>query len=324
MPGLSLTLACGDHDITRGLIDGSTPIEGVDLTALVMPSPERHWRMTRYLEFDICELSMSSYLIGHSRGAPYAAIPAFPHRRFRHAYIFCNPEAGVRSVRDLNGARVGLRTFQTTAGVWTRGILQHEYGVDLSSIEWVAQDEEELPLAPAFRLRLRSAPAGDTVDDMLVRGDLGAVIYPDPLPSFTAGHPNVRRLFEDYKAEELRFYRKTGLFPIMHTVVVKRALADRHPWLPRSVLKAFEASKRRAEKELRDPRYISMAWVMALAEEQEAVMGPDPWAYGLEPNRKPLEALIGYSFEQGCVPAKPAVESLFFESTHGEVPAYLS
>ncbi len=323
MSRLALTLACGDHDITHSLIDGSTPVEGVDLRAFTMPSPERHWRMTRFLEFDICELSMSTYLIGHSRSVPYLAIPVFPHRRFRHAYIYCNPQAGVRGVGDLNGARVGLRSFQTTAGLWSRGILQHEYGIDLASIEWVAQDEEDLPLAPNFRLRLRTASAGDTVDAMLVRGDLGAVIYPDPLPSFKAGHPNVRRLFEDYKAEELRFYRKTGLFPIMHTVVIKRELADRHPWLPRSVLKAFEAAKRRAYRELRDPRYISMAWVMALAEEQAAVMGPDPWAYGLEPNRTALEAVATYSFEQGCIPANPAVESLFFDSTRDEVPAYL-
>ncbi len=318
-----LTLACGDYDLTRGLIDGATRVEGVDLTVLPMPSPERHWRMTRHVEFDICELSLGSYLIGHSQDAPYIAIPVFPHRRFRHGYIYCNPEAGVRDVRDLNGARVGLRSFQTTAGVWVRGILEHEYGVDLTSIEWVAQDEEDLPLSANFHLRLRRAPQGDTVDAMLVRGGLGAVIYPDPLPSFEAGHPNVRRLFEDYKAEEIRFYRKTGLFPIMHTVVVKRDLTERHPWIPRSVMKAFEASKRRAYEALSNPRRISLAWLTPLIEEQNAVMGPDPWAYGLEPNRKPLEAMIGYSFEQGCIPSKPPVESLFAASTHGAVPEYL-
>lgn len=323
MAGLSLTLSCGDYDITRGLIDGTTPVEGVDLTVIPLASPERHWRMTRHLEFDVCELSMSSYLIGHYQDAPYVAVPAFPHRRFRHGYIYCAPEAGVRTVRDLDGARIGLRSFQTTAGVWSRGILQHEYGVNLASIDWVAQDEEDLPLSANFRLRLRRVPAGDTVDAMLVRGDLGAVIYPDALPSFEAGHPNVRRLFEDYKAEEIRFYRKTGLFPIMHTVVLRRDLADRHPWLPRSVLKAFEASKRRVLQALRNPRRISLAWLVPLIEEQDAVLGPDPWAYGLEPNRRPLEALIGYACEQGCIPARPAVESLFVESTHGEVPAYL-
>lgn len=324
MGRLSLSLACGDHDITQSLVAGTTAIEGVDLTAFTMPSPERHWRMTRFQEFDVCELSMSTYLIAQGAGAPYLAVPVFPHRRFRHAYIYCNPAAGVHGPADLNGARVGLRSFQTTAGLWARGILQHEYGVDLASIDWVAQDEEDLPLAPNFRLRLRRAPAGDTVDAMLVRGDLGAVIYPDPLPSFRDGDPRVRRLFEDYKAEEVRFFRMTGLFPIMHTVVIKRELADRHPWLPQSVLKAFEASKRRAYRELRDPRYISIAWVEALAEEQAAVMGPDPWAYGLEPNRKALEAVTRYSFEQGCIAAEPAIESLFFESTHAGVPTYLS
>ncbi len=323
MATLRLTLSCGDYDLTRALIEGSAPVEGVDLTVVPLPSPERHWRMTRHLEFDICELSLASYLIGHSQRAPYTAIPVFPHRRFRHGYIYCNPEAGVRTVGDLDGSRIGLRSFQTTAGVWMRGILQHEYGVDLSSIEWVAQDEEDLALGEHFRLRLRRAPEGDSIDAMLVRGDLGAVIYPDPLPSFEAGDPNVRRLFEDYKAEELRFFRKTGLFPIMHTVVLRRDLVDRHPWLPRGVMKAFEASKRRAYQTSRDPRRISLAWLTPLVEEQDAVLGPDPWVYGLEPNRKPLEALIGYSVEQACIPAKPSVESLFVESTHGEVPAYL-
>ena len=323
MARVPLTLSCGDYDLTRGLIEGTAAVEGVDLTVIPMPSPERHWRMTRYLEFDICELSLASYLIGHSRRAPYIAVPVFPHRRFRHGYIYCNPEAGVRAVRDLDGSRIGLRSFQTTAGLWMRGILQHEYAVDLSSIDWVAQDEEDLPLPEDFRLRLRRAPEADTVDAMLVRGALGGVIYPDPLPSFEARHPNVRRLFEDYKAEELRYFRKTGVFPIMHTVVLKRDLVERHPWLPRSVMKAFEASKRRAYQTSRDPRRISLAWLAPLVEEQDAVMGVDPWAYGVEPNRPPLEMLIGYAFEQGCIPVRPAVESLFAESTHGEVPAYL-
>ncbi len=323
MARLRLTLSCGDYDITRGLIDGTAPIEGVDLTVIALSSPERHWRMTRHLEFDICELSMASFLVGHGQGAPYAAIPAFPHRRFRHGYVFCNPEAGVRTVRDLGGARVGLRTLQTTAGLWVRGILQHEYGVDLGSITWVAQDEEEVPLPPNFRLRLERAPWGDDVDAMLVRGALGAVIYPENLPSFASGHPNVRRLFEDYKAEEIRYYRKTGVFPIMHTVVIRRELVDRHPWLPQSALKGFEASKRRAYRRMLDPRRISLAWVLPLMEEQRMVMGEDPWPYTLEANRTALETLIGYAFEEGCIAARPAVDELFFESTHDALPAYL-
>lgn len=323
MARLSLTLSCGDYDINRGLIDGATPVEGVDLTVIPLRSPERHWRMTRHLAFDICELSLGSYLMAHSQGAPYAAIPAFPHRRFRHGYIFTNPEAGVRTVRDLSGARVGLRTFQTTAGVWVRGILQHEYGVDLGSITWVAQDEEEMPLPPHFRLRLERAPEGDDVDAMLARGALGAVLYPEILPSFASGHPNVRRLFEDYKAEEIRYYRTTGVFPIMHTVVIRRELVDRHPWLPQSVLKGFEASKRRAYQRMLDPRRISLAWVLPLLEEQRAVMGKDPWPYALDANRKALEAFVGYAFEQGCVPVRPGVDELFIESTHDVLPAYL-
>lgn len=323
MGTLHLTLACGDYDITRGLIDGITPIEGIDATVIPLPSPERHWRMMRHQEFDICELSMSSYLAGFGRGLPLIAIPAFPHRRFRHGYIFCNPETGVRTVQDLRGARIGLREFLNTAALWVRGILQHEYGVDLRSIVWVTQDDENVPLQGAVALRLERAPRTETIDAMLVRGALGAVIYPEILPSFAAGHPNVRRLFEDYKTEEMRYYRKTGIFPIMHTVAMKQDLAERHPWLARSVLKAFEASKQQAYRTMRDPRRVSLAWLMSLMEEQLAVMGPDPWPYGLEPNRKPLETLIGYSFEQGCISAKPPLESLFVESTCDSVPAYL-
>src|SRR5574341_2309794 len=164
MADVRLTLGCGDYDLLRPLIEGTVKPKGVDLTVLTMSSPERHWRMLRHEEFDVCELSMASYLADRSRGDRFIAIPVFPHRRFRHSYIFVHAGAGIQGPKDLEGRRVGLRTFQTTAGLWARGILQHEYGVAIDTVEWLTQDEEDVPLGDdAPRLRLRRLPPGKDV-----------------------------------------------------------------------------------------------------------------------------------------------------------------
>jgi len=320
---LRLTLACGDSDLLRPLIDGAVRPKGVDLTVVTLSSPERHWRMLRHEEFDVCELSMASYLADRARAARFVAIPVFPHRRFRHGYVFVRAEGRVRAPADLQGARVGLRTFQTTAGVWVRGILQHDYGVDLATITWVAQDEEDLPLEAGRRFRLQRVPAGATVDRLLVAGELDAVIYPEVLPSFRAGHPAVRRLFDDYKAAELAYFARTGIFPIMHTVAVRARVVDQFPWVAVNLMQAFEASKAEGYRRLRDPRRISLAWALAALEEQERVMGPDPWAYGVEPNRAALRAIAQYAGEQGLTPRPLEPEELFVPSTLDALPRYL-
>jgi 4,5-dihydroxyphthalate decarboxylase len=323
MANLSLTLGCGDYDLLRPLIDGAVRPAGIDLTAVTMPSPERHWRMLRHEEFDVCELSMASYLSERARSDRFIAIPVFPHRRFRHSYIFVRADGPVRNPRDLDGRRVGVRTWQTTAGVWVRGMLQHDYQVGIASIHWLTQDEEDVPVDAARRFRLERVPAGQDLDRMLVAGDVDVVIYPEILPSFHSGRGMVRRLFEDYKTEEIAYYQRTGIFPIMHTVVVRRAVLDRAPWVAVTMMQAFEAAKAECYRRLRDPRRISLAWAMHALEEQERVLGPDPWAYGLEPNRTTLEAILAYAEEQGLTPRRLAARELFAPSTLDQIPAYI-
>jgi 4,5-dihydroxyphthalate decarboxylase len=323
MAKVRLTLACGDYDLLQPIIEGSVQPPGIESTVLTMPSPERHWRMLRHEEFDICELSMAGYLADRVRSDRFTAIPVFPHRRFRHSYIFVNPRAGITRPSDLAGSRIGVRTWETTAGVWIRGILQHEYGVDLTSIRWVTQDEEDVPAGAGRRFTITRVGPGQDIEAMLIAGELDAVTYPETLPSLRQDPPPVRRLFEDYKAEEMAYFRRTGIFPIMHTVVIRRVLVDQFPWIPVAVMQAFETSKAECFRRLRDPRRVSLAWAMHLFEEQEREMGPDPWAYGLEPNRKALEALVQYAEEQGLIDRRPRAEDLFAPSTLERIPRYI-
>ncbi|MBM2812466.1 MAG: 4,5-dihydroxyphthalate decarboxylase [Chloroflexi bacterium] len=324
MGDIRLTLACGDYDLTRALIDGSVQPAGIDLTVLAMPSPERHWRMMRYEEFDVAELSMSHYLVAHARRRGFSAIPVFPHRRFRHSFVFCRADAGIEQPADLSGKRIALRTFQNTAGVWTRGILADDYGLDIKTVHWSTQDEEETPWDPPEWLRIDRVPAGANLDRMLLDGEIDAAIYPETLPSFARGDPRVKRLFERPKEVERDYFQRTGIFPIMHTVVVRNRVLEQFPWVAISMLRAFRESKQRCYDRLADPRQTALAWVQDLVEEQRAVLGADPWPYALEPNLAALSALIRYSHTQGLIPEAPAVNDLFVESALSESPRYVS
>jgi 4,5-dihydroxyphthalate decarboxylase len=324
VPRLALSLACGDYDITNALVRGEVAPQGLDLTVITAPSPERHWRMLRNGEFDACELSLGSTLVAHDRGEPaLVAVPAFPHRRFRHGYIFVATASGIREPRDLEGRRVGVRTWQTTAGLWARGILQDDHGVDLRAIEWVAQDQEDIPLLDGHRFRLSLAPAGRDVTDMLVEGALDALIYPELPNSVRRGDPRVARLFTDPKTAEIDYATRTGFFPLMHTVVIRRDMADANPWLPRELLVAFEASKQRAFDAMRDPRRVSLAWFAEAMAEQHHVLGDDPWAYDFGRNRAALETMIRWAHEQGMISRRFEPEALFAASTLESPPYYV-
>ncbi|MDF1591122.1 MAG: ABC transporter substrate-binding protein [Desulfobacterales bacterium] len=323
MAKLRLTLACGDYDLTRPLVDGRVQPEGIELISLTMPSPERHWRMIRNREFDVCEFSMCQYLVSKAKGEPLVAIPVFPHRRFRHSYIFVNAKAGIRKPKDLEGKKVGLRSSQNTAGLWLRGMLQHYYNVSLKKITWVTQDEEPVQTKTKAGLKVeRVAPGGD-IDSMLVRGELAAAIYPDILPSFSRGDKAVRRLFDDPVAEEKRFFKDTGFFPIMHTVVMKQDLVETYPWIAKNLQVAFHQSKDICFHRMEDPRKVSLAWFMHHWEEQKQILGPDPWVYGLKENQKSLESMVAYAHEQGLIPRKFKLGELFIEHAAEKSPHYL-
>ncbi len=321
---IALSLACGAYDINRALVDGSVKPQGIDLTVITEPSPQRHWRMGRHLEYDVCEFSLGSYLTMLDQGIrDVVAIPAFPHRRFRHGFAYVNARAGIRAPKDLEGRKVGVRTWQTTAGVWTRGILQDEYGLDLRRVRWIAQDEEEVDFTPPAGLSLERVPAGKTVTGMLVAGELDALVYPETPKAIEERDPRVRRLFDDPKREEIAYFERTGIFPIMHTVVIKSSLLAAHPWVAVNLLQAFRESKDRAFEIMRNPRAISLAWVTEALEEQERAMGPDPWAYDFARNRKALETMTRYSLDQGLIRSAMTPESLFFPTTLEELPRYV-
>lgn len=320
---LALSIALGDYDVNDGLILGTVHVSGVELNPLVMPSPERHWRMVRHLEFDVCELSLATYLALRDRGGfPASAIPAFPHRRFRHGYAFVNARAGISRPADLNGRCVGVRNWGTTAGLWLRGILADEHGVDLASIDWVAQDDDDLPLDIA-PFRLRRVPDGASVVGMLLAGELDGLIYPEAPPPEVMADPRIARLFPDPKAAELDYVARTGIFPLMHAVVVRDALVEAHPWLARALLDGFTASTELAFRRMRDPRRVSLAWFADAMAEQRRLLGDAPWATGVAANRRALETAARYAHEQRLTARRLAVEELFVPSTLEDPPRYV-
>lgn len=308
-----ITLACGDYDINRGLIDGTVRPEGIDLVPIVLPSPERHWRMMRGLEFDVCELSLASYLVLRDRRAlPFIAIPVFPHRRFRHSYIFVRSAAGIEKPKDLEGRRVGIRTWQNTALLWVRGILEEHYGVDVTTIEWLRQDEEDVPFTLPPQFKMTQLTREQNLNRMLLDGEVDALIHPEIPSAFKQGDPRIRRLFPDAKAEEQRYFRATGLFPLMHTVVIKEDLLARCPWVATAMVKAFRESKELAWRQMEDPRRVSLAWLRDLIEEQREILGRDPWPYDLPSNRAALETMIRYAHRHGMIREAVPPEALFF------------
>ncbi|HTM07654.1 MAG TPA: PhnD/SsuA/transferrin family substrate-binding protein [Verrucomicrobiae bacterium] len=323
MPRLQLTLACGAYDLLRPLIEGVVTPAGIDLNVLTMASPERHGRMLRHEEFDVCELSLVAYLVALDQGRSFRAIPVFPHRRFRHGYMVKRTDAGIERPSDLNGRRVGLDTLQNSAGLWMRGILQDHYGVDLKTIEWWCQEEEDVPFEPASWMKIRRVTKGKNIDQMLVEGELEGALYPETLPSMKKRNPRVGLLFPDPKAAEIEYYGKSGIYPIMHTVVVKGEILEKNPWVAVSLFHAFQRAKEICYERMKDPRNSTIVWFKEAVQEQEKIFGPDPWPYNLEDNRKALEAAVRYEHEQGMIKRKFRIEELFFPASLQEIQGYV-
>lgn len=314
---LDLTFACGNYESVRALLDGTVEVDGVDLNILTdMDSATRHWRFLRNKEFDVAEVSGSSYLAARDRDWPVRAIPVFLHRRFRHGFMFVNTGKGITKPADLRGKRIGVKTLMTTAVLWMRGILQEQYGVPLESIEWFAELDDDVQLAA--EVKVTRLPDTKSVETMLAEGELDALFHADIIQPFLAKDPRVARLFPDHKAEEMAYFQKTGIFPIMHVTGIRKELADEHPWLAVNLFRALNQSKAIAMKRMVNPRIVPLAWYRAAWEEQEAVLGPDPWEYGLtEKNRRNLETLVGYSYGQGLISRRLTTEELFLSVDQG-------
>ena len=316
---IPLTFACGDYEIMRSLKEGIVCPEGIELTVLtdMAPSP-RHWRFLRGREFDIAEVSGSGYVAARDQNLPFRAIPVFPHRRFRHGFIFVNTTKGIAKPTDLIGRKVGVKFFLNSAALWLRGILQHEYGVPFASIEWFTELEEDVDAAPPAGVKIRRVPKGKTIVDMLVDGELDAVLHPDLIKPLRDRDPRVGRLFPNYKADEAAYFAKTGIFPIMHVLGFRQEVVERYPWVPVNIFQAFNEAKAVAMKRMENPRIVPLAWYREAWEEQQEIFGADPWEYGLsERNRKNVETLVGYSHEQGLIKRRIPLDELFLSVSQG-------
>jgi 4,5-dihydroxyphthalate decarboxylase len=316
---IPITLACGDYDRTRAIKDGRVTVEGCDVTYLPMEPEEVFHRAFKHQEFDVCELSFSSYMRTMDAGtSPYVGVPAFVSRLFRHAAVYIRTDRGIKHPSDLKGKLIGLPEYQITAVVWLRGIMQDEYGVKPTDIRWRQGGIEEpgrterTPLKPIPGLDLKSVP-DKALSAMLEAGELDAIFSARAPSCFVRGAPNIGRLFPDYREVEKAYYKKTQMFPIMHLIGVKRHLVEKHPWLPASLYKAFSQAKAYAMHDVRDINalLVTLPWLVAEVEETVALMGEDFWRYGVKENAREIEALTRYAFEQGLVSRKLSMEDLF-------------
>lgn len=312
--GINLTLCCRRYDLTQPLIDGLVKPQGIDLTwKPLVDYGEDFIKMARGSSHDIFEFSLASYVVAKFQERPVTAIPVFPMRLFRHSYIFCNVDSAIAEPLDLVGKKVGVQGFTVTAVVWLKGILQHEYGVPLEKIRWFIEREERFPIDYPRDAEIQKLPRGASLDDLLERGELDAVLSPRVIQPFQAGSKKIRRLFEDPFTVEVQYYRKTGIFPIMHTVVVRNGVLKEHPQVATALLEAFERAKRQAYGTLLDPNANAycLAWLRTVAEEQFKTLGADPYPYNLRDNRKAIETLSQYCSEQGLTKRMLSVEELF-------------
>jgi 4,5-dihydroxyphthalate decarboxylase len=269
---------------------------------------ETFFRMIRFREFDAAEMSLSSYVISlFSERPPFVAIPVFPSRSFRHSCIFVNRNSGIREPRDLIGKRVGMPEYQLTAPVWIRGILNDEYNVPVGDVTYFTGGQEEpgriekIQLSLPPQIRVKRIPSGKTLSKMLDAGEIDALFSPRIPSTLVQGSGAVRRLFEDHAQVEREYFQKTRIFPIMHTVVIRRDIYDKHPWVARSLYKAFVQSQRETYRELYEAAALKhmLPWLLHHVEETRSIMGEDFWPYGFERNVKTLETFLRYSYEQG-------------------------
>jgi 4,5-dihydroxyphthalate decarboxylase len=321
---LRLALACGDYDRTKALEEGRVRPDGIELDFLRLPVEETFFRMMRYREFEVAELSLSSYVVSmHEEPAPFVALPVYTSRSFRHGGIYVNADAGIDHPADLRGKVVGCPEFQLTACVWIRGILAEHYDVPVDSVSYrvgglesPGRVEKAVLDLPAS-IQVQPIAADRTLAGMLLDGEIDALYSPRIPPAFGAGEPRIRRLFRDVVAEEQAYFERTRIFPIMHVVAVRRDVYERHPWVAQSLYKAFRLAKQESRTAMYDSSALRfmLPWLIQHIESAEALLGDDFWPYGLDGSRHTLEIFLRYHHEQGLSPRLVAPEELFAVET---------
>ena len=324
MSKLQLSLAVGPYDRTRALVDGSVQIDGVEPICMTLSPEEIFFRAFRHAEFDVCELSLSSFTVKTAQGnCPYVGVPAFVSRTFRHTSIYVRTDR-IKKPEDLKGKKVAVPEYQLTANVWARAILEEEFGVKPSDISWVrgpitdAERPEKISIKLPPDVKLEDAPAGKTISQLLADGEVDGFIAPRAPQLDLAKHRNIGWLFSDPTAAAKDYYRRSGIFPIMHLVGVRRELVQQHPWLPAALLKAFERAKAAALELLNDTSAtkVTLPFVEENLKAARELMGEDFWPYGVASNRKTLEAFLRRHHAEGLSSRLVQVDELFHPSTY--------
>ncbi len=324
MSKLELSVAIGDYDRNRPLISGQVQMDGVDPVFMTLSPEEIFFRAFRTEDFDICEMSMSSFTVKTALGqCPYVGIPAFVSRAFRHNAIYVRTDR-IKKPEDLKGRKVGVPEYQLTANVWARAILEDDYGVKASDIHWIrggiedAGRPEKITIKLPPGVRLDNAPEGKTISQLLAEGEIDGFIAPRPPALGGYMHQHIGWLFPDPIAAAKDYFSRTGIFPIMHLVGVRRTLVEKHPWLPAAVLKAFEQSKAAALELLSDTSAskVTLPFVDEYLKLTREAMGEDFWSYGVGPNRKTIETFLKRHHAEGLSPRLVTAEEMFHPATH--------
>jgi 4,5-dihydroxyphthalate decarboxylase len=319
MSKLALTVAMPDYDHVRDLALGRVQAQGIDLTVLTFPVEEIFYRFLMYREWDVSEISFAKYASLIAQGdTSLIALPVFPSRMFRHSSLFVRRDGPIKKITDLSGRRVGVPEWAQTAAVYSRGLLVHQYGIKLSSIQWVQAGVNEPGRVEKVELKL---PKGvkltrmpdKSLNEMLLSGEIDAILAARPPAAFSLGDKRIKRFFENYLEVEADYYRETGIFPIMHAVAIKRDILDKNPWVARSLLNAFEEAKQRSVQRALDATVtmFPIPWYFETSRRAMDLLGDDYFPYGVEKNRKTLEAFLGYAFEQGVCKRRVEVDELF-------------
>ena len=319
MNKLPLTAAMPEYEHVRDLALGRIQVEGIDLTLLSFPVEEIFYRFIVYKEWEVSEISMAKYVSLIAAGdQSFWALPIFPSRVFRHSSLYVRKDGPIKAITDLKGRKVGIPEWAQTAAVYSRGFLQHQYGIDLASIKWVQAGVNQPGRVEKVDLQL---PKGVSIDrrldkslnGMLVAGEVDAVLAARAPDAFLAGDPNIIRFFGDFLEIEQQYYKETGIFPIMHTVAVRRDVLDKNPWVARNLFYAFDEARRRSIARAMDNTVslYPIPWGFEYARRGLETMGTDYFPYGIEENRKTLEAFLSYAHEQGVCKKLLTVEELF-------------
>jgi 4,5-dihydroxyphthalate decarboxylase len=306
-PELSLMMT--DYHRTHAFFSGAVSIKGADLKVCPPPVQGDACYKPVYEQFDVAEMSLSWYVMARCRGEPLIALPIFPLRMFIQPYLFCREPSDITAPEDLQGKRIGIQQYRITVGLWARGILKEQHGVDYRKLRWVTSEPE----GAGFRIpeNIKLDPQDDDLESLLLDGKLDALILPNVAKTYRAGDGRIRRVFSDCRKSVQDYFQGTGIFPITHTMVVHERLLERHPWLPKELVTAFDEANRRCQLEYDYPKRFSFPTAVLLLEEEEERFGTDPWRHGLESNQTVLKKFVQYAQHQGYIPFQPTVNELF-------------